>query len=472
MTAGLDRLELVDTLLDGKHRIDQVVAEGGFAVVYRGVQLRLSLPIAIKVLKTEVTSERHAELLSRFLEEARTTAKLQHPNIARVLDSGIAYPAKAPSGVPWIVLEWLEGETLAQRLERRRGDGGAAAEDVWRLMRPVVEAVAYAHARGVVHRDLKPSNILLVAEPEGTVAKILDFGIAKTVEEDTAAGSGSTQTQAGYTAFSPGYAAPEQISRTRTGPWTDVHALALIVTELLTDQPPYSGETKEELFGQICSSTRPTPARFGVHVGAWQGVLERAAALKPSDRMKNAGELLQALDAGLSVANTATELHSTPPPKKSRGLAVGISVAAALALAVVLGTRQTSPPVARTTPVAASSPSPLSTAAPSASTPPRTESGFVTVPAGFRVLVEGKARDPQDGGITLEGVLGSVHHVAIERGTRRAEVEVVLTARGAKPSAIDAPARARPVATPSAKSAAAQPPAAPSGHVGATTSFN
>src|SRR5262249_52358349 len=152
----------------------------------------------------------------------------------------------------------------------------------------VLEAIADAHESGIAHRDLKPSNIILQRGKHGAVARVLDFGIAKLFEGDAPAASGHTATEGRAPPFSPMYAAPEQVSGTRTGPWTDVHALGLMLTELLTDAAPYPPGDKNEWYRCVFDPERPTPCRRGVDVGAWEGVLKRALAIRPSDRPPSA----------------------------------------------------------------------------------------------------------------------------------------------------------------------------------------
>ncbi len=130
------------------------------------------------------------------------------------------------------------------------------------------------------------------------ISRVLDFGIAKIMNEgDDGPATGLTKTHSAAPAFSPRYASPEQVSGTRTGPWTDVHALGLILTEMLTDLSAYPTTDKMELHVRVMSPVRPTPAHFGVDVGPWEPVLARAMALRPSDRYANAGDLLAALEA-------------------------------------------------------------------------------------------------------------------------------------------------------------------------------
>ena len=244
MDAAADRFGLSGTTLAGRYRVERQVAEGGFAVVYRAVQIALDRPIALKVLKTPpgLTDAARARFEHRFATEARTIGKLQHPYIVDVYDYGVS-PMPLGDPAPWMALEWLEGETLEHELDRRRGAGGRNVAETVALLRPVIEAVAYAHKRGVVHRDIKPANIMIVDTDTGPMLRMLDFGIAKIMEGDpfgdTRPGRGS-----GASGFSPDYAAPEQITYSRTGPWTDVHALGLLLTELLTDEPPFSADPR------------------------------------------------------------------------------------------------------------------------------------------------------------------------------------------------------------------------------------
>jgi hypothetical protein len=297
MEAPADRFGLAGTTLAGRYRVERQVAEGGFAVVYRAFQIALERPIALKVLKTPpgLADAARARFENRFAREARTIARLQHPYIVDVYDYGVS---QMPAGesAPWMALEWLEGETLEHVLDGRRGAGGRSAAEAVALLRPVIDAVAYAHRRGVVHRDIKPANMMIVETDAGPVLRMLDFGIAKIMAGD-AFGDTRPGRSSGVTGFSPDYAAPEQITYSRTGPWTDVHALGLLMTELLTDEPPFSATADEQLFEQIMSAHRPTPRRKGVNVGGLEAIVARALALSPGQRWKDAGQLLAAIGA-------------------------------------------------------------------------------------------------------------------------------------------------------------------------------
>ncbi|NUP07603.1 MAG: protein kinase [Polyangiaceae bacterium] len=288
-------------LVEGRYRFDKKVGEGGFGVVYQGFHLALGVQVAIKVLRypDDANAAARAGLLSQFLAEAQLLPRLRHPNIVSALDVGSFRLENEETPVAFLVLEWCGSETLKTDLRARRGRGGRSVDEAYRIARPIIDAIAHAHERGFVHRDIKPANVMLVPSPDGVSPRVIDFGIAKPTPPADAAGSGTTGTHSDHRAFSLPYAAPEQIAATRTGPWTDVHALALVLTELLVDQAPY-GEGDVAL--GVIDPKRPTPAAFGVEVGPWEAVLSRALSLRPNERFKDARALLEALDGTLDEA--------------------------------------------------------------------------------------------------------------------------------------------------------------------------
>jgi serine/threonine protein kinase len=320
--ASTDPFRLVGTRLDGKYAVEAVVAEGGFAVVYRCAHTELQMTVALKVLKIPAhhAQEARGEFFRKFANEARTIARIDHEAIVRVLDFGSSI---MPTGdlAPWMALEWLDGQTLERDLDERAKTDLAARSpaECFALLRPVIEAVALAHEEGIAHRDIKPGNLMIVTSRRGEVKlKLLDFGIAKVMTDDDRAPSpGQTSTQPHLQMFSLEYAAPEQLSGTRTGPWTDVHALSLVLTEMLTGEQPYEGDDSVELFSEALSRRRPTPGRFGLDVGPWEPVLQRALALRPADRYPDAGALLKALLAEVPTQAVWREDLSGPPAPSS-----------------------------------------------------------------------------------------------------------------------------------------------------------
>ncbi len=327
MSAGDDIFGLVGYQIDGKYLVEAAVARGGFGVVYRARHAVLHTMHAVKVMQLpeELSPKLRERFLRQFVDEARIIAQFQHPAVVRVTDFGVAVmPAGEQS--PWMVLEWIEGRTLADDLASRRGQGGRSPREALDLLRPVIDALAAAHEMGIAHRDIKPANIMLTVDalaftgtgtarmtrrPMAPTAKLLDFGIAKLMSEgDDQPVSGHTRTASVATAYSPRYASPEQVSGTRSGPWTDVHALGLILTELLLDRAPFSSADKLELQMQVMAPTRPTPGHLGLDVGPWETVLARALAAPPRDRYPDAGAFLADLEA--SVPSTVRRLGDAP----------------------------------------------------------------------------------------------------------------------------------------------------------------
>jgi eukaryotic-like serine/threonine-protein kinase len=317
MALAEDDLGLVGACLDGRYRLERAVARGGFAVVYRATHAALDRSVAVKVLHpARAGAEADAREIAQ--REARLIARLEHPAIVRVLDVGGVDTARGPAA--WMAMEWLDGRTLAAELRAQRGHGPRSPAASLARLAPAFEAIAHAHALGVSHRDLKPANLFVLdrpASPGDPGLRVLDFGIAKETPLEDLTG-GSTTTASAVSAFSLPYASPEQLSRTRTGPWTDVHALALMLTELLIDRAVFHADDPMVLHQQVLAPVRPTPARFGVDVGPWEPVLARALSLRPADRFPDAGAFLAALRASVPDHSHALEPDATQPQHPAR----------------------------------------------------------------------------------------------------------------------------------------------------------
>jgi formylglycine-generating enzyme required for sulfatase activity/tRNA A-37 threonylcarbamoyl transferase component Bud32 len=314
-----DALGLVGTTVLEKYAIESVVGEGGFAIVYRATHLLWKRPVAIKVFSVldSVPAEMRGKLLDDFLQEGALLAQLseQTTAIVQARDVGML-TTKSGMTVPYMVLEWLEGETLEDKLSRERNAGAPmrSMEQAVALLTPVAEALAVAHSRGIVHRDVKPANIFLVGpvgNTEGTTIKLLDFGIAKVVQDAQKMAGSFQKTSGVVTSFTPAYGAPEQFSRTygATGPWTDVFALALILGEMTSGKPPIDGDDVGQLaFASMNEKVRPSPRTLGATVSdAVENVLLRALAVKTSERPQSAREfwtqLTGVLGAGDRLSN-------------------------------------------------------------------------------------------------------------------------------------------------------------------------
>ncbi len=267
---------LIAALAD-RYRIEGELGTGGMATVYRALDLRHDRDVAIKVLNPELSASLGAE---RFLSEIRVTAKLQHPHIVPVFDSGDA------GGHLFFVMPRIEGETLRARIER---GGPLPVAEALRYVREVAGALAYAHERGILHRDLKPENILL----SGEHALLADFGIAAS----TGAPIAQRLTQTGVAVGTPVYMSPEQATGERTlGPSSDIYALGAICFELLTGTPPFTGATYEAILVQrftqdaprVSSRRADTPARC-------DAAIAKALARDPAERFATASAFAEAL---------------------------------------------------------------------------------------------------------------------------------------------------------------------------------
>jgi serine/threonine-protein kinase len=216
---------------------------------------------------------------------------------------------------PYFVLEWLDGESLADAMKVRRAQGfrGRPLAEVMRWLQRPAQALAYAHDRRVAHRDIKPANLFVVRSDPGSIPpiKILDFGIAKAMEQGPN-DLGRALTKAGFSAFTPQYAAPEQFDPRigPTGPWSDVYSFALVVVELLTDRLPVPGDDAISLMQSTLNpSARPTPRAKGLNVPeSVERVFARALSIDPTLRFADAGGFWDALVAAESDANPRSQL--------------------------------------------------------------------------------------------------------------------------------------------------------------------
>ena len=334
------------TILDGRYRITRHVGTGGFGTVFEAVHLALAVPVAVKVFKlsTDPLDAERETKLEAFAIEARLLTRLRHDNVVRTFDQGVCPGGEDGLALPYVVMEWCGDEALDKWLERHRESRLPFAE-LLRVFSGIAAGVAHAHAEGIAHRDLKPSNIMMVTSAQGDVSpRIIDFGIAKSFERSAEPSASDTRTF-GAVVYTPAYAAPEQAVGARTGPWTDVHALGLILVELLTGKAPYGEAGSISL--AIIDPVRPSPAALGVRVGPLEPVIARALALKPQDRYRDAGELCAAIDSalaspGLESTMLAETLLADPvaaradlgsrPSVAKRGVAWAVIVPSALLL--------------------------------------------------------------------------------------------------------------------------------------------
>ena len=295
---GLEMSDVITRLtsaLETRYRIVREIGVGGMATVYLAHDLRHERDVGIKVLHPDLAAALGAE---RFLAEIKTTAKLQHPHILPLLDSGEA------DGLLYYVMPYVAGESLRTRLDR---ETQLAVDDAIRITREVASALDYAHRHGVVHRDIKPENIL-VHEGQALVA---DFGIALAVS----AAGGARMTQTGLSLGTPAYMAPEQAMGERAiDGRADIYALGAVTYEMLVGEPPFTGPTVQAIVARVMTeSPRPvTGQRKSVPSNVNAAVL-RALEKLPADRFHSAAEFSAAL-----VASTFEAARSDVRPASVR----------------------------------------------------------------------------------------------------------------------------------------------------------
>lgn len=306
-----DLFGIVGQVIASAYKVEAVVAEGGFGIVYRAQHGGFRAPVALKCLK--VPQHLNPQLQARYLEQFRAEGEVMFRLSASI--TTVARPLHidamtTPSGdfVPFMVLEWLEGETLETAIRRRAAEGRPPfdLEELLALLEPIAHALDRAHRfsgpngpESIVHRDLKPENVFVTHVGGERNVKLLDYGIAKARSAaSAAAGAGGAPDT---TMFTPAYGAPEQWNPKaygETGPWTDVWGLALVMVEALSSRHAFDG-TREEVRRQALDETRrPTPRRLGAAVNdAVEAVFARALAVDPRERHPEAGAFYRALRA-------------------------------------------------------------------------------------------------------------------------------------------------------------------------------
>lgn len=339
-------------MLASKYRLTERIGEGGMGVVYLGTHAELKTKVAIKVLQPKLA--RDAVARARFVREARLAASLESEHTARIHDVG------TDEGTPYIVMEYLAGESLDARLQRQ---GALPLSDVATIMLQALEALSEAHARGLVHRDLKPANLFLVArQGEPLWVKVLDFGISKVVGEAAASDS---NTDVSLTAprtllGSPEYMSPEQLrDSAAVDARSDLWACGVLLFELLTKTMPFEGATLADLYAKIISDaprslSSATPQALPAPV---LRLVERCLQKEPKDRPQSAFEIAEVLAPHASASSRAllpriaswckAQVPAVAAPSRARRVVGGVAlVAASCAVAFVLATLRTPAPMA------------------------------------------------------------------------------------------------------------------------------
>ena len=296
----------------GNYRITGQIAVGGMGVVYKAEHQIIGKQVAVKLLRREFSTNH--QVIDRFFNEAMATTVIRHPGIVDIFDYGWH-----DNGRAYIVMEYIEGETLKQRIQNR---GILPLESAMRIARSVAGAVGAAHAQGIIHRDLKPDNIFLVPDPDmpgGERVKVLDFGLAKLTENQGA----SLDTQAGIVLGTPAYMSPEQCDGNgEIDPRADQYALGCILYELLCGRPPFASNSPMELFNAHRFET-PAPPRTIVPLipAEVEQVILRLLAKSRDHRFPDMSRVRIAFDNSLTpeaemdtLTADVPDAHLAPPP--------------------------------------------------------------------------------------------------------------------------------------------------------------
>ena len=317
---AVTEVSAVRRALSGRYRVQRIIGEGGMATVYLAEDLKHQRQVAVKVMRPDLSATLGAE---RFEREVGIAARLTHPNILPMYDSGEA------EGFLYYVMPFVEGESLRDRLQR---EGALPVDEALRLGREIAEALAYAHRRGIVHRDIKPANILL---NEGH-ALVADFGIARALEES---GERGDLTKTGLAIGTPQYMAPEQAAGERTMDGrADVYAVGAVLYEMLSGAAPFTGDTARIVLAKIL--TESPKLLSGLRPGVSSevdAVVQQAMARDPAARTASADALAQALDAARTTGVRPTSPPPSAPAKANGSPRAALKWAVAAGIVAVIG---------------------------------------------------------------------------------------------------------------------------------------
>lgn len=279
--------ELIGTIIDGRYRIEALIAEGGMAVLYRAHQLGMDRTVAIKVMFPIIGPS--SQSTERFAQECKLAAKLNHPNIVSVFDVGIVGPKQ-----PYLVMEYIDGVSLRRQLTDK---GPPPIDTAISIISQVLKGLEEAHAAGIIHRDLKPDNIILKQQSKRPDwVKIVDFGIANLSDNS------KRFTKTGSFIGTPVYMAPEQFKGKPLDTRVDLYSLGIVLFEVLTGDVPFNAETPDLIMMQHLVDEPIDASKLRADVPqSLDAVVKKALAKERDERFQNAVEFRQALEACLET---------------------------------------------------------------------------------------------------------------------------------------------------------------------------
>jgi eukaryotic-like serine/threonine-protein kinase len=335
-----DPLGIAGRTIAEKYRIEKLVGEGGFAVVYRAIHTIWNKPVAIKFFNglSNAPLDQRDQFRDAFIQEGALLTELSShtASIVQARDVG-TYTSPDGQWMPYMVLEWLEGKPLDELLDAERAEGLPpwTIAEVVPLLGQAASALDVAHGKGIAHRDIKPANLFVLgSQPRaaGGTVKVLDFGVAKMMSDNTQLKAALAKTGMSVTSFTPQYGAPEQFNRSygATGPWTDVYALALVAVEMLSGRVALDGDDLIQLaFASGNPDKRPTPRALGAQVSdAVERVFQRALSVRPEDRYARARDFWKDLEGAQSGSLSDTVLHPGFVTANQPAAPIGVTQAA------------------------------------------------------------------------------------------------------------------------------------------------
>jgi eukaryotic-like serine/threonine-protein kinase len=297
--------QMIGTVLSGRYKLAAKLGSGGMSTVYLARDTTLDRDVAVKVMHREMSEQ--PDQLERFRQEARAVAKLSHPNVVAVIDAG------EDGGYPYIVFEYVEGETLKQRIARV---GALDTQEALAYAIEIARGLTVAHARKMVHRDIKPQNVLIDAEGR---AKLTDFGISRQLEQD-----GMTAT--GRVLGTTDYVAPEQAMGHGVDERSDVYSLGVVLYEMLVGQVPFHADSQVGVAMKHVNEELPDVQQRRPEISAAGAlVVERATSKDPSHRYQDVSEMIddlstalevEAARAGSTTGEATSVLDAVPPAKR------------------------------------------------------------------------------------------------------------------------------------------------------------